>query len=137
MGKFQLSPANENRRSLISYRPRTALRQKRPFHTHTFRVLNSGQLTVADCWLARSAADTAAHLVQSVHVGCRQIFFDRSVHTSCTRRHRPKRASGNPTRIPYRLSFASETNRTEEDERRQNSMKIGTFGGDTANFHRS
>ncbi len=116
----------------------SALRQKRPVHTHTFRVLNSEQLTVADCWLVeRDPPDTAANLVQSVHVGCRQIFFDRSVHTSCTRRHRPKWASGNPKRIPYRLSFASETNRTEEDERRQNSMKMGTSSRNTASFHRS
>jgi hypothetical protein len=49
----------------------------------------------------------------------------------------PKRASGNPMRIPYRLSFASETNRKEENERRQNSMKMGTSSGNTASFHRS
>ena len=37
----------------------------------------------------------------------------------------------------YRLSFASETNRKEENERRQNSMKMGTSSGNTASFHRS
>src|SRR5882724_13188220 len=35
----------------------------------------------------------------------------------------------------YRLSFASETNRKEENERRQNSMKMGT--SNTTGFHRS
>lgn len=37
----------------------------------------------------------------------------------------------------YRLSFASETNRKDEDERRQNSMKMGTSSGNTASFRRS
>jgi hypothetical protein len=37
----------------------------------------------------------------------------------------------------YRLSFASETSRKEEDERRQNSMKLRTFEGNAAGFHRS
>ena len=35
---------------------------------------------------------------------------------------------------PDRLRFASET---EEDERRQNSMKMGTSSGNAASFHRS
>lgn len=36
-----------------------------------------------------------------------------------------------------RLSFASETSRKEEDERRQNSMKMGISSGNAASFHRS
>jgi hypothetical protein len=32
------------------------------------------------------APDTAEGLVQGAHVGCRFIFFDLLVHTSCTRR---------------------------------------------------
>src|SRR5207248_10190613 len=37
----------------------------------------------------------------------------------------------------YRLSFASETSRKEESERRQNSMKMGTSDRNVAIFYRS
>jgi len=53
--------------------------------------------------------------------------------TACHRHARRRQDDGQA----YRLSFASETSRKEANERRQNSMKMGTSGGNAANFHRS
>ena len=71
-------------------------RQERSFNNRPFRELNSRQLTrrkirglpneITPLPQHRPTADTAAYSIQPAHVGCCQIFFDLSVHTSCTRR---------------------------------------------------